>query len=81
MKQKIMVVEDDEMIRNLIKIYLEKASYDVVTANDGIAAQETFRREAPCLIILDLMLPTIDGESFRAWVQEQKQTRQTKLIY
>lgn len=72
MKQKIMVVEDDEMIRNLIKIYLEKASYDVVTANDGIAAQETFRREAPCLIILDLMLPKLDGESFCAWLQEQE---------
>lgn len=48
----------------MIKIYLEKAAYDVVTASDREAAQETLLSEVACLIILDLMLPTIDGESF-----------------
>ena len=72
MKQKIMVVEDDEMIQQLITIYLDKAGYDVVTANDGKEAQARFLSEAPCLIVLDLMLPELDGETFCAWVQEQE---------
>lgn len=72
MKQKIMVVEDDEMIQQLIRIYLDKAGYDVVTASDGKEAQAIFLSEAPCLIVLDLMLPKLDGETFCAWVQEQE---------
>jgi len=78
MKQKIMVVEDDSMIRDLIAIYLKQADFDVVVASDGVEAQETYLREAPCLIILDLMLPKLDGESFCAWLQSQ--TMNTAVI-
>jgi two-component system alkaline phosphatase synthesis response regulator PhoP len=72
MKQTILVVEDDKMIRDLINIYLTKSGYDVVEAVDGEAAKEVFLSKHPCLIILDLMLPKLSGEEFCTWVREQE---------
>ncbi|MBU5266534.1 response regulator transcription factor [Virgibacillus proomii] len=72
MKQTIMVVEDDKMIRNLIRIYLEKNGYEVVEAADGEEAKTVFLKYYPCLIILDLMLPKLSGEAFCKWVKEQE---------
>lgn len=72
MKQTILVVEDDKMIRELIKIYLTKSGYEVVEAADGEAAKEVFLTEHPCLIILDLMLPKLSGEEFCTWVRAQE---------
>ncbi|SOC21641.1 two-component system alkaline phosphatase synthesis response regulator PhoP [Ureibacillus xyleni] len=72
MKQKILIVEDDQMIRNLIKIYLQKEGYEVVEAADGENAKDVFLNEHPCLIILDLMLPKISGEELCEWIKEQE---------
>lgn len=72
MKQAILVVEDDKMIRELVCIYLQKAGYDVSTAVDGEEAKEVFLTNHPCLIILDLMLPKLSGEEFCMWVREQE---------
>lgn len=71
MKQTILVVEDDHMIRELIRIYLTKAGYEVVEAEDGEAAKNVFFTKYPCLIILDLMLPKLSGEEFCTWVRAQ----------
>ncbi|MBP1948186.1 response regulator transcription factor [Virgibacillus litoralis] len=72
MKQTILVVEDDMMIRELIKIHLEKNDYDVVEAADGEEAKSVFLKHHPCLVILDLMLPKVSGEDFCAWVRAQE---------
>lgn len=72
MKQTIMVVEDDKMIRELITIYVEKAGYDVIEAADGEEAKQAFLTYHPCLILLDLMLPKMSGEAFCTWVREQE---------
>jgi two-component system, OmpR family, response regulator len=58
---KIMVVEDDINLLETVKYNLIKEGYAVVTASDGIQALETARREKPDLLILDVMLPGIDG--------------------
>ncbi|WP_174613503.1 response regulator transcription factor [Virgibacillus ihumii] len=72
MKQTLLVVEDDKMIRSLISIYLVKAGYDVIEAENGEQAKEVFLTNHPCLIILDLMLPKMSGEDFCMWVREQE---------
>ena len=59
--QTILVVEDDSKIVNLLRLYLEREGFGVVTAYDGRAALETAARARPSLIILDLMLPHLDG--------------------
>lgn len=72
MQQTILVVEDDQMIRQLIRLHLEKNKYDVIEAADGEAAKKVFLEYHPCLVILDLMLPKTSGEEFCQWVREQE---------
>jgi DNA-binding response OmpR family regulator len=61
MPKKVLVVDDEPQIVKVLKAYLEKAGYQVLTAGDGHAALSTFRREKPDFLILDLNLPGIDG--------------------
>ena len=60
-KQKILIVDDDNNIAELIQLYLTKEFFETCIANDGIEALKKFRSESPDMIILDLMLPGIDG--------------------
>lgn len=61
MSQVILVVDDEPKVARLARDYLEKNGFRVVTASDGQSALTTARREKPDLVILDLMLPHIDG--------------------
>ncbi len=58
---KILVVDDDLNICELLRLYLEKEGYTVVIANDGVTAVTTFQEESPDLVLLDIMLPRLDG--------------------
>ncbi len=60
-KQKILIVDDDANIAELISMYLTKECYDTRTVGDGEAALKAFDEYHPDLILLDLMLPGIDG--------------------
>lgn len=60
-KQKILIVDDDENIAELISLYLTKECFDTSIVNDGESALKEFERYQPNLILLDLMLPGIDG--------------------
>lgn len=57
----ILVVDDEANIRDLARMYLEKEGYHVITANDGRQALDTIQTITPSLIVLDLMLPEMDG--------------------
>ena len=59
--RKIMIVDDDTNICELLRLYIEKEGYSTVIANDGEQAVELFNREQPNLILLDIMLPKMDG--------------------
>lgn len=61
MGSKILVVDDDLHICELLKLYLENESYTVFTAYDGHAAVEAFFEKSPDLVLLDIMLPKMDG--------------------
>jgi DNA-binding response OmpR family regulator len=61
MLKKILVVDDEPQIVKVLKAYLEKAGYQVVTASDGLAALSIFQREKLDFLILDLNLPGMDG--------------------
>jgi DNA-binding response OmpR family regulator len=58
---KILVVEDEQQIARVVRAYLERAGHLVVTAGDGQVALHQFRHERPDLVVLDLMLPQMDG--------------------
>lgn len=59
--EKILVVDDDLNICELLRLYLTKEGYNVVIANDGQSAVATFQEESPNLVLLDIMLPKLDG--------------------
>ena len=61
LKRTILVVDDESAVRKLVKTYLEREGFTVLEAADGSAAVNLARREKPDLVILDLMLPEIDG--------------------
>ena len=59
--EKILVVDDDSNICELIRLYLEKEGYTVKIVNDGVSAVNAFKQENPDLMLLDIMLPKLDG--------------------
>src|SRR5438067_10170233 len=69
--KKILIIEEEATITQLIRLYLEQANFQVLTAGDGVAGLELHARERPDLVILDLMLPVMDGmevcRRIRAW--------------
>ena len=58
---KIMIVDDDTNICELLRLYVEKEGYSTCIANDGEAAVNMFTKENPDLVLLDIMLPKMDG--------------------
>lgn len=61
MKHKILIVDDDLNICELLRLYLEKDGFETIVANDGVQAVEYNTKYTPDLILLDIMLPKLDG--------------------
>ena len=59
--EKVLVVDDDINICELLRLYLEKEGYSVTIANDGVSAVQTYNRIQPDITLLDIMLPQLDG--------------------
>jgi len=73
MGRSILVVEDDHNIADLIQLYLVKEGFDVRLAADGGAAIEEFRDQEPDLVLLDIMLPVMDGWEVCRTIRESSQ--------
>src|SRR4051794_39141829 len=58
---KILIIEDEASIVQLVRLYLEEAGFSVITAPNGVAGLDAHGRQRPDLVILDLMLPGLDG--------------------
>ena len=71
MSQLILVVDDEASLVSVVRGYLEQAGYNVVTAGNGREALFVAREEQPDLIILDLMMPVLDGFSFMREYQKE----------
>ena len=72
-KAPILVVDDDRKILNLVRTYLEREGYVVLTAGDGMAALRAFRQGNPRLMVLDVMLPELDGLAVLRTVREDSE--------
>lgn len=77
MSKTILVVDDEERLATLVKAYLEQAGFRVVIARDGRDALFIARQEKPDLILLDVMMPELDGHQF---LRLHRQERNTPII-
>ena len=77
---RILVADDEKDIIAAFKSLLEKDGHEVVTASDGKEAVEKAKRLSPDLIILDVMMPTLDGYAAHAQLSEDSKTRPIPII-
>lgn len=77
---KILVVDDETYIVELVKFNLEKEGYRVLVAYDGVSALEMVRAEYPDLILLDIMLPSIDGLEVCRTLKQESSTSSIPII-
>ena len=80
MNNKILVIDDDTSINELIKVNLELGGYNVVQAYDGIKGFALAKQELPSLIILDVMMPEVDGFTVAKRVRENSSTKDVPII-
>ena len=80
LKQKILVVEDEQDIRNLIQHHLEKAGFEVRMADDGQEAFRKIQESLPELILLDLMLPELDGKELAKLLKAREETKEIPIV-
>jgi two-component system, OmpR family, alkaline phosphatase synthesis response regulator PhoP len=76
----ILVVDDDAKIVRLVRTYLERDGYSVVTAADGPAALEAIETHEPALVVLDLMLPELDGRAVIRAVRRDDEAAHTPIL-
>ena len=80
MNNKILVVDDDKAINELIKVNLELVGYSVVQAYDGIEGFAVAKQELPSLIILDVMMPDVDGYTVAQRVRLNPELKNTPIL-
>ncbi len=82
--RKILVVDDDPSIREILSIQLTRLGYEVTTADDGIEAVASFKASTPDAILMDLMMPRLDGlascQQIRA-VEKKTGAKRTPVLF
>ena len=73
--KRILIVEDEQDIQELLEAYLGDAGYETATAGDGIEAVSRFQQEAFDLVLLDVMLPKLDGFGVCELIRRQSRAR------
>jgi len=79
-KRKILVVEDEKELAKLITFHITTAGYDVLCANNGIEAMEICETENPALVVLDIMLPRLDGWQVCRRLRQDPRARNIPII-
>ncbi|HTI32647.1 MAG TPA: response regulator transcription factor [Miltoncostaea sp.] len=70
----VLVVDDEQIVRDVVARYLRRDGYRTLEAGDGITARDLIARDAPALVVLDLMLPGIDGLELCRWIRARSAT-------
>jgi len=77
---KILIVEDDANTVQLIEFLLEKNNFEVLVAHDGVEALEITKKEKPDLILMDVMMPRMDGIQAIGKLQEDENTQDIPIV-
>ncbi len=77
----ILIVEDESVLRKALRMKLEGSKYSVLEARDGVEALEVLSRETPDVILLDVVMPRMDGITFlRQWRTQQNEKQNIPII-
>ena len=79
-KKRVLLVEDDESVRQLVRITLEMNDYEVVEAKDGLEGLLLLDMHQPDGVILDLMMPDVGGERMLAQLRATPETKRTPVL-
>lgn len=71
---RVLIVDDDENICEVIKMYLQSANYETRVVHNGKVAEDVFLEYKPDLVLLDIMLPNIDGIDVLKWIRKEHET-------
>ncbi|MFL0252142.1 response regulator [Clostridium neuense] len=71
---KVLIVDDDENISEVIKLYLDSSGYSTKVCSDGKEAEDNFLEYKPDIVLLDIMLPKIDGVDVLKWIRKEFNT-------
>lgn len=74
MPKNILIIEDEKSIQNILKAFLEDAGYSVTLADDGIAGMAAFHKAAYDLVLLDIMMPKLDGYAVCEMIRNESDT-------
>lgn len=77
---KILIVEDEEYLSDMYKIKFEQAGYTIIIARDGLEGFELAKKEQPDLVLLDLILPKLDGFKVLKKIREEPDTKKIKVF-
>jgi two-component system alkaline phosphatase synthesis response regulator PhoP len=80
MAKKILVVDDEPHIVRLVEVNLQRAGYDVVKAMDGVEALEQVKAEKPDMVVLDVMMPRMDGFTVLKHLKADPETQEIPVI-
>ena len=81
MAKRVLVVDDEAHIRRLVQVNLEKAGYEVDQAVDGVEGLEKVRTNPPDLIVLDIMMPNLDGMETMKLIQADQELQKIPVIF
>ncbi|MCX8036356.1 MAG: response regulator [Candidatus Sumerlaeia bacterium] len=79
-KKRILLADDEEDIKTVVAMFLEAQGYEVITAFDGLDALEKVRTEKPDLILLDIMMPVLDGFEVCKRLKENEDTARIPIV-
>jgi DNA-binding response OmpR family regulator len=79
-KKKIVIIEDEPDILEVLSYNLKREGYDILTATDGVQGLSLVRKEVPDMVLLDLMLPGMDGVEICSAIKKDQQTQNTLII-
>jgi len=80
MKKKVLLVDDSTTVLMMEKMILAKGPYQIITARDGREAIEMARREQPDIVLLDVVMPNLDGLSACAAIRQQPETAHIPIV-
>lgn len=78
--RRILIVEDDDNIREVVKIALEQEGYEAVVAANGEEAKHVFEVDKPSLVVLDLIMPVMDGIQFLQYMQKEERLQSIPVV-